>query len=203
MGEGARHIGFMFPMSRQVLSPEQFVSRFEAASRKFWCLAAGILGCQSQAEDVLQEAALTGLGRLDSFLPGSNFEAWMAQIVRFPAFNWARRHYRRREFDVQETLPGGESRRHGARIVDEKGRLDSDQEYFDDSVTRALSKLSELPRASFLLRTLMDLSYREISDLLGIPEVTAMSHVYRSRAALRELLEADVAFESYAGWRAS
>ena len=146
---------------------------------------------------------MTGLKRLDSFRPGTSFEAWMAQIVRFTAFNCARRHYRRREVGVQGPLPGQLADRGSAGMVDEKGRLDPDQECFDDSVIRALGQLSELPRASFLLRTLMGLSYREISGLLGIPEGTAMSHVHRSRAALRELLEADVAFDLCSGWRAS
>lgn len=203
MGRRARHIGFMIPMSHQTLSPEQFVRRFETASRKLWCLAVGILGCRLQAEDVLQEAALTALQRLTSFRAGSNFEAWMAQIVRFTAFNLARRHYRRREIGSQDQLPGPSWNAANPRLVDDSGCLDSEQSHFDDSVIRALGQLSELPRASFLLRTLMGLSYREVSELLGIPEGTAMSHVHRSRATLRELLEADVSFDRFAGWRAS
>ena len=203
MGKGTRHIGFQIPMPDQTLSPEQFASRFESASRKFWCLAVGILGCQHQAEDVLQEAALTGLRRLDSFQAGTSFDAWMARIVRFTAFNAARRHYRKREIGVQESLAAGDPQPHHARILDGKGGLDPDQEHFDDSVVRALEQLGEMPRASFLLRTLMDLSYGEISDLLGIPEGTAMSQVCRARAALRGFLQADVASECYATWRAS
>jgi RNA polymerase sigma-70 factor (ECF subfamily) len=78
-----------------------------------------------------------------------------------------------------------------------------DQEHFDDAVMRALRQVDETPRACFLLRTLMRSSYREISELLGIPEGTAMSHVHRSRATLRQALEADVAFEPCAGWRAT
>lgn len=194
-------------MTDQALTPEEFVRQFKTSSRKLWCLAAGILGCRSQAEDVLQESAMTALSRLESFRPGSNFQAWMAQIVRFTALNLARRHHRGRELgsqvQPQDQLPGEIRTDAPRRLVDDEGCLDPDQLHFDDSVTRALGQLSELPRASFLLRTLMGLSYREISELLGIPEGTAMSHVHRSRAALRELLEADVSFEPCAGWRAS
>ena len=73
----------------------------------------------------------------------------------------------------------------------------------DKQVHDALAELGEMPRASFLLRTLMGLSYKEISELLDIPEGTAMSHVHRSRATLRTLLEADVSFELCTNWRAS
>jgi RNA polymerase sigma-70 factor (ECF subfamily) len=193
-------------MMRSVpLTPEDFAARFETASRKLWCLAAAILGCRVMAQDVLQEAAMTALDRLSTFQPGSNFDAWMARIVRFTALNHSRRHYRSRERGCDAALL---QQAPGPRLltepgVDPRGRLDGEQQHFDDSVTRALQQLGELPRASFLLRTLMDLSYREISSLLEIPEGTAMSHVHRARASLRETLLADVSFEPFAGWRAS
>jgi RNA polymerase sigma-70 factor (ECF subfamily) len=190
-------------MSQVPLSPDEFVSRFTALSRNLWCLAAGILGCRSQAEDVLQESAMTALKRLDSFRRDSNFGAWMSQIVRFTALNHARRHYRSREVGVVDHLPAHGATNGVGQVVDGAGSLASEQEHFDDSLTRALAQLSEMSRASFLLRTLMGLSYSEISDLLDIPEGTAMSQVSRSRAILRELLESDASFESYAGWRAS
>ena len=190
-------------MSQVPLSPEEFVSRFTALSRNLWCLAAGILGCRSQAEDVLQDSAMTALKRLDSFRSDSNFAAWMSQIVRFTALNHARRHYRSREVGVLDHLAANRDLDGASRVVDRAGSLDPEQGHFDDSLTRALAQLSEMSRASFLLRTLMGLSYGEISELLGIPEGTAMSQVSRSRTTLRELLESDTSFESYAGWRAS
>jgi RNA polymerase sigma-70 factor (ECF subfamily) len=104
---------------------------------------------------------------------------------------------------VVDHLPAHGATNGVGQVVDGVGSLASEQEHFDDSLTRALAQLSEMSRASFLLRTLMGLSYSEISDLLGIPEGTAMSQVSRSRAILRELLESDASFESYAGWRAS
>ena len=53
---------------------------------------------------------------------------------------------------------------------------------------RALRAVGEMSRACMLLRAVHQLSYREISELLGIPEGTAMSHVHRTREALRDRL---------------
>ena len=55
---------------------------------------------------------------------------------------------------------------------------------------RALASLTEVARASLLLRTLEGLDYDEIGRVLGVPAGTAMSHVHRSRMRLRERLGA-------------
>ena len=53
---------------------------------------------------------------------------------------------------------------------------------------RALAALAETARAALLLRTVLELDYATIARLLDIPEGTAMSHVHRSREALRRAL---------------
>jgi RNA polymerase sigma-70 factor (ECF subfamily) len=187
----------------KTLSPDGFAASLKSASRKLWCLAAAILGGPAYAEDILQEAAVTALQRLETFDAGSNFEAWMGQIVRYTALNHSRRHFRSKEFGVDELAEAPGPRAVADVKIDGGGQLLPDQEHFDDAVIRALRQIDETPRACFLLRTLMATSYREISALLGIPEGTAMSHVHRARATLRQTLEADVTFETCANWRAS
>ena len=72
------------------LSPEGFAGQFTACSRTLWCVAAAILGRPGLAEDVLQEAAVIALRKLDQFDPDTSFPAWMTQIVRYVALNHAR-----------------------------------------------------------------------------------------------------------------
>ena len=187
----------------EALTPEDFAAAFAAVSHKLWYLAAAILGDGTQAEDAVQEAAVTALGRLESFACGSNFVAWMGQIVRFTAYNRARRSHRAREVGPELLSIAADFRSSDSLPVSTDGQLDPNQTQFDDTVLNALGRLAAPARASFLLRTVMELSYAEISELLGIPEGTAMSHVHRSRVTLRQLLESDGAFEVAAVWRAS
>ena len=70
-----------------------------------------------------------------------------------------------------------------------RGRVDPQQHGFDDAVLAALNTLGETARACLLLRTILDLSYRELAETLEIPEGTAMSHVHRARAAMRKALD--------------
>ena len=175
---------------RAVLTSEAFARELEAQRGVLLTLAAAILGRRGEAEDVLQDASAVALGKLSSFETGTNFGAWMGQIVRFVALN----HMRRRS--GREALSADRIDEHmfASARVDEPadprqlGELSRDQEHFDDEVVAALMELSPMARACLLLRAVQDLDYSELSRLLGIPEGTAMSHVHRARQALRVAL---------------
>lgn len=134
---------------------------------------------RTQADDTVQEAAIVAMRRLDDFDPRTNFITWCGQIVRYVALNERRR--RRRERATQE------------RVSREKPARSSEvTPEFKESVYGFTAELEDVPRTCLLLRTVVGMSYAEISTALGIPEGTAMSHVHRSRQHLRaRLVEAD------------
>jgi RNA polymerase sigma-70 factor (ECF subfamily) len=176
------------------LSPDAFAEEFMACSRTLWCIAAGVLGRRDQVDDVLQEGAMIALGKLEQFDPDTSFVAWMGRIVRFVALNHARRRRRRAACALDEQTVDGQvaprtstADRHSAPAT-ARGELPPNQECFDDDVCRALSTLDEIARACLILRTVIDLPYREIALALDIPEGTAMSHVHRARRAMRDHL---------------
>ncbi len=198
----------------QRLSAEEFAGRFQEAARVLWTIAAGVLGDPSEAEDVLQEAALMALAKLDDFDPNTHFTAWMGRFVRNVALNHARKRARRATAAVApEQLLGlageeaagrsngrGEARPargalefvdDGHGPVDEVGRVREGQRAFDDRMMAGLNGLEATAREALLLRTVLGLAYREIARILGIPEGTAMSHVHRARKVLRGHLEAE------------
>jgi RNA polymerase sigma-70 factor (ECF subfamily) len=53
----------------------------------------------------------------------------------------------------------------------------------------ALKKLSPELRETIILRDLQEMEYREIADVLGIPEGTVKSRLNRGRAELARLLK--------------
>lgn len=171
------------------LAAEDLARELAAGSRLFWCIAAGVLGSPSHAEDVVQEAAVIGLSKLASFEPGTSFQAWMGQIVRNVARNHARRRARGATVELPETLaaPAVASPVAEARGLGDPTALHG--QHFDDRVVAALRTLSDTARVCLLLRTVLELDYAEIARSLGIPEGTAMSHVHRSRSRMRILLE--------------
>jgi RNA polymerase sigma-70 factor (ECF subfamily) len=177
-------------MSQQRLSPNQFAERLTGSSRTLWCIAAGVLGSHARAEDVVQEAAVIALGKLQEFDPGSNFEAWMGQIVRYAALNERRRGFKHASADIEPQAAHPGVSNDAPDPIDAHGAIRPHQTSFDDDVLQALNALTETARTCLLLRTVLELSYKEIAEVLGIPEGTAMSHVHRSRKSMRETLRA-------------
>lgn len=180
------------------LTTQRFAERFQDARGTLWCIAAAVTADRAAADDILQEAALIALGKLEQFDPATNFTAWMGKFVRFIALNHARRRKRAATASVDpqsfETLPVN-GRMHKAPVdrmpsLTGHGQLAAESEAFDDRVLGALRTLEETARACLLLRTLRDMTYRDIALALNIAEGTAMSHVHRARTAMRERMAA-------------
>jgi RNA polymerase sigma-70 factor (ECF subfamily) len=170
-------------------------------------VAAGVAGDPSAAEDIVQDAAVIAFQKNREFRPGTNIAAWLAEIVRRCALNHRRKAKGRRTYAADPAAlarmddpasSGGRSKDYGA-VATPAGQLRPDQAAFDDELTSALNELSEDARCCLLLRTVEKLSYAEISEMMQIPEGTAMSHVHRSRAALRAKLSGDKPLRGKAG----
>ncbi len=169
------------------MSRDSFAEAFTAGSRVLWCIAAGVLGSSDLVEDVLQESAMIALQKLHQFDPETNFTAWTGRIVHYTALNHARRRKRTGGTAIEiESVECPQRKQESP--VDRAGGLCEDQLSFDDDILAALKELDETARACLLLKTILEMPYREISAILEIPEGTAMSHVHRARQALRKRL---------------
>lgn len=164
------------PGGEPPLSESEFAAAFEAALPTLWCVAAGVLGTRRDVEDVVQNAAVIGLNKLDTFERGTSFVAWMGQIVRNVARNRARQVRRERSTPLEGRPPEAPA---GAEPVTSS---------FDRRLLEALGTLEETARTCLILRTVREMSYRDIAAVLDIPEGTAMSHVSRARKRLRDRL---------------
>ena len=162
-----------------VLTSAEFARRYEESQRTLWFIAAAILGDRTLAHDVVQEAATIAMTKLADFDTSTNFSAWMGQIVRFVALNEARTRQRRRASQSSEDL--GEA-------IGRGGGGHGEAQVLDEHVASGLMSLDDVARTCLVLRVVHGMAYSEISQSLNIPEGTAMSHVHRSRLALRERL---------------
>jgi len=177
-----------------VLDVETFAAHLSQCYQRCWLVAAAVTGDRAEADDIVQEAAMIALRKLADFTSGTNFAAWISQIVRLTALNHSKKTARRRVvltdpsvIDRRESDTGPTSS-NGIHTITSDGRLVEHQSDFDDQVLSALAGVSDIARACLLLRIVGQLSYRDISKTLGIPEATAMSHVHRAKIAIRDQL---------------
>lgn len=173
------------------LTPADFAREFEGVSRALWCIAAAIIGDRSRAEDVVQEAALAALQKLDDFEVGTSYLAWMGRFVRYTALNDARKQRTRHAAaldGVDVAQPAGSAEAQSDRAVSVAGVVNREEGAFDDRVLKALNQLDDVARACLLLKTVHDMPYKQIAQVLDVPEGTAMSHVHRARQVMRQRL---------------
>ena len=169
-----------------------FAALYRSAYPRLSLIAIGIIGDRTHAEDIVQDAAVIALRKLEEFSPGTCFGAWMAAIVRRCALNYARKTRNRATFAMDPTSLDHSNRTatrpNSEETINSVGALVENQSDFDDEVVRALRTLSEETRCCLLPRTVLDLSYAEISALLEMPQGTCMSHVHRGKATMRRML---------------
>ena len=146
-------------------------------------LARWLTRSPADAEDVVQEACLRALRFFDGFRGGDS-RAWLLKIVRNTCYSWVKKNRPTElsdEFD--ETLHSSEvwGTDAEAKLV---SRANSEQ------VRKALEALPAGFREVLVLREIEELSYKEISDVTGVPLGTVMSSLSRARQRLREELRA-------------
>ncbi|MBZ5574534.1 MAG: sigma-70 family RNA polymerase sigma factor [Acidobacteriia bacterium] len=138
---------------------------------------------QNDAEDLVQETYLKALRSFASFQPGTNFRAWIFQILRNTFLSSCSKLERRMTvaMDAEEDFPvlPGSSVTPESLLIDRSG---------NDAVRCAIEQLPVIFREVILLCDVEDASYREIAEILSIPIGTVMSRLARARKAVRESL---------------
>jgi len=159
---------------------ERFARPHAAAALR---LARTLVRNEADAQDVLQDSFLRAFRHFRGF-SGESPRAWLLSIVRNVSFT----HWRKRERDSsEETETDPESE------VDPGPSAEAQLLQACDAreVHAALDRLARVHREVLVLREMDDCSYREISDILGVPIGTVMSRLSRARAQLVKELVGD------------
>lgn len=158
---------------------------FETLLRKhldtLYFTALDLSGNASDAEDLVQEAALKGLRRFDSFEQGTDFKAWMTRILANTYIDLYRRRRREKPVAAEEAFQALAEAESPLRRADLEFLLPED-------VERALASLAEEQRAAIVLVDVNGLTNQEAAEALGWPLGTVNSRVYRGRQELRGVL---------------
>jgi|GraSoi2013_115cm_1033766.scaffolds.fasta_scaffold00216_4 RNA polymerase sigma-70 factor (ECF subfamily) len=137
------------------------------------------------AEDVVQEAYLRAFRFFDGF-HGGNARTWLLKIVRNTCYTWLQKNRAQQTatpFDEQLHTDTAESQNPETLLL---------RKADGQSLDRALEELPGSFREVLVLLELEGLSYKQISEVLGIPIGTVMSRLARARHRLRESLSVHI-----------
>jgi RNA polymerase sigma-70 factor (ECF subfamily) len=155
-------------------------------TRKVYAICYRFTNSDHEAQDLTQEVFLRVFRSLKSFRSGEgSFSVWLTRLTR----NLLIDHYRRTKLDratdsLDDQLP----------VLEEKTAMSARTEGMlagreaSEILQGALQKLSPDLRETLILRDLEELEYREIAQVLGVPEGTVKSRLNRGRAELAKVL---------------
>lgn len=153
-------------------------------------LARWLTGSASDAEDVVQDAAIRAFRGINGF-GAVNARAWTLAIVRNTAFSWLMKN-RPREVVFAEELDPLERRSAEHENIDGVTvRTPEDillLKSTEENVRAAVAALPALFREVIVLREMHDLNYRDIAAITNLPIGTVMSRLSRARRLLIEIL---------------
>lgn len=165
-----------------------FTELYNHTHDKAYSVAYSILKDEFEAEDIVQEAYIVVMEKLDDLKNPDRFESWFYQIVRTRALNDLKKK-RPTTFTSLESIDNPE-----IQFID---TLESDYKPFnpeatvDEAETRRLVRdmvfsLPEMQKKCILMRYQGDMKVCDIAKALNIPESTVKSNLNYGRKKIEE-----------------
>ena len=134
---------------------------------------------RAAAEDLVQDAVCNALAAQNSFIPGTNFSAWMHRILRNRFISDLRK---RRETTDIDDVPAS-SFASPATHEDNLALKD---------LSMALSRLPSDQREALVMVVIQGMSYEELAEATDCAVGTAKSRVFRARRQLEAWMTGDL-----------
>jgi RNA polymerase sigma-70 factor, ECF subfamily len=160
---------------------DEFRTRMVELMPRLRRFALALTGDLDRGDDLVQEACVRALSRVDQWQPGTRLDSWMYRIAQ----NIWRDRMRARKvrgegigLEAAEAISGTD----GRNVVESRLNL--------AAVAAAMATLPEDQRVLVALVCIDGLSYKEAAEITGAPIGTVMSRLARARRELHARLEA-------------
>ena len=151
---------------------------FDSLSPKMYSICLRYMGNRDEAEDVLQDGFLALFSKLDSYSGEGSFEGWARKIFVNTALMTLRKN---------DVLKQSEDIENAFGLFTENASAVQNVSYKE-----LLKIIAELPvgyRTVFNMFAIEGFTHKEISEALGISEVTSRSQLQRARVMLQKKIK--------------
>ena len=164
---------------------EQLVLRYQ---KPVYNLALRMVGNESDALDMAQEAFLRAWRGLPGFQFGSQFSTWLYRLTSNICIDFLRSQKRHKTISL--TVGDGEEEQQweleDPQPQPEERLIAQEQR---QALARAMQELDTEYRQILTLRVIQNCSYQEIAEVLSLPEGTVKSRLSRAREQLRKKMQ--------------
>jgi len=151
---------------------------FDLLGAKMLSLCLRYTGDRMQAEDMLQEGFVTLFTKLDTYKGDGSFEGWARKIFVTTCLMQLRR---------KDALKQSEDLQEARGIMEDTPSATQSIGYKE--LMKLICQMPDGYRAVFNLFVVEGFSHKEISQMLGISEVTSRSQLNRAKAWLQQKIK--------------
>ncbi len=147
--------------------------------RRAFGVALRLLGQAEDAEDLVQDAFVAALQKIDTFDPERDFAPWFYRILVNRCLNARKARARRTTVDLPTEVAAL-----GASPL-----VETERSELRHHLTKAMDQLPDKQKTIVTMFDLEGFSSPEIADMLEISDGTVRWHLHQARRVLREALE--------------
>lgn len=147
-------------------------------SKGMFLVAKRYLHDDFEAEDAMQEAFIKAFRKIDTYSGEVTFGAWLKRIV----INQSIDQLKKKRLELV-------SINHEIQQVEDDENWNVEESTTMQHIVKSIKELKEKYRVVLSLYLLEGYDHQEISEILGITEVTSRTHVLRGKRKLQESLK--------------
>ena len=146
-------------------------------------LARRMLQSEEDASDTCQDVFITAYEKIDTFKGNSKFSTWLYRIAVNKCISKLRRrkverkHLDNRIFDEDIINDYGIAPQNESELI---------KKQITEKISKSLQSLPEEQKTVLELKIFQDLSFEEISNIIGVPVGTAKSRMHYALKKIRE-----------------
>ena len=182
-----------------VYTDEQLIARFQSGDERAYIELVNryrdrlinfvypFLGDFEQAEDVVQETMLKLYEKKHYYREIAKFSTWIYTIARNLANTELRKKKRRKTTHISRMTK--DDRQYDIPAVQADLNQNLQNEFIRERIHAAIKELPEHFKNVIILRDIQELSYDDISNIVGVPLGTVKSRINRARLQLQAELQ--------------
>jgi len=160
----------------------------ETYQARIYNIIYGMVHNRDDAQELTQDSFIKAYKKLDTFNLGTKFYTWVCRIAVNTTIDFLRKHKNRQHLSFDEGIGIQESAGVSDMHYESNPEQAAIQEETRQKIIEAVDELPEDQKQILILKEIDGLSYKEISEVLSVPQGTVMSRLYYARKKLQDIL---------------